>query len=120
MGYWCDGVTQASRACIKMVAKWRKRETLEDAEQNCESSLALNYTSLVKGAGDAVTLRDELSGKEFSVTPSLVLNCGGAWADDINQRLSVSTNLIGGTLGSHLVMDRPDIAGQLGNLHALF
>ena len=89
-------------------------ELIEDAEQNCESSLALNYTSLVKGAGDAVTLRDELSGKEFSVTPSLVLNCGGAWADDINQRLSVSTNLIGGTLGSHLVMDRPDIAGQLG------
>ncbi len=37
--------------------------------------------------------------------PQVVINAGGAWIDRINQHLNQPTHLIGGTKGSHLMID---------------
>ncbi|MBZ0303147.1 MAG: glycerol-3-phosphate dehydrogenase/oxidase [Anaerolineae bacterium] len=75
---------------------------------------ALNYVSLVGGEGDQVTLRDELSGDTWTIRPQVVINAGGAWIDAINRTLNRSTALIGGTKGSHLILDHPDLLAALG------
>ncbi|MFB2553217.1 glycerol-3-phosphate dehydrogenase/oxidase [Ensifer soli] len=90
-------------------------ELVEDAERDCPDAIALPYVSLDGIDGGTVRLRDEISGETLTVTPTLVVNCAGAWADRVNARLGIDKRLIGGTKGSHLVLRRPDLARPLGN-----
>lgn len=80
---------------------------------------ALNYVSLVGGQGNAVTLRDELTGAVFDVQPKLVVNAAGPWIDAANGSLGLSTRFIGGTKGSHLVLDHPELRETIGD-HEFF
>lgn len=89
-------------------------ELVGDAERDCPQSIALTYTEVAETQGQTVTLRDMISGEEIALTPRLVVNCTGAWVDRVNAALGLETQLMGGTQGSHLVLERPDIAAQLG------
>ena len=90
-------------------------ELVKDAERDCSGSVAVPYVSLAGNEGGAVVLRDVIGGEDIRIRPRLVVNCAGAWADDVNRRLGIDRRLLGGTRGSHLVMRRPDIARQLGD-----
>ena len=87
-------------------------ELLLDGE--ADGGRALNYVSLVKGGGDMVTLRDELTGETFDLRPKLVINAAGPWIDSANAALGQSTRFIGGTKGSHLVLDHPELREAIG------
>ncbi len=93
-------------------------EVLLDGE--ADGGWALNYVSLVGGQGNTVTLRDELSGETFSVRPRLLINAAGPWIDLVNQRLGQSTRFIGGTKGSHLVLDHPELRTAIGENEFFF
>ncbi|OQY81529.1 MAG: hypothetical protein B6D40_10860 [Anaerolineae bacterium UTCFX3] len=92
-------------------------EVMLDGE--ADGGRALNYVSLVGGQGNAVTLRDELTGAVFDVQPKLVVNAAGPWIDAANGSLGLSTRFIGGTKGSHLVLDHPELRETIGN-HEFF
>src|SRR5690606_18805527 len=94
-------------------------ELLLDAEALHPSAHAVNYLSAVGGAGDSVTLRDELTGETVTVKPQVVVNAAGPWIDFVNQAVNQPTNFIGGTKGSHLVLDHPELHA-LCNGHELF
>ncbi|MBK8022597.1 MAG: glycerol-3-phosphate dehydrogenase/oxidase [Chloroflexi bacterium] len=81
-----------------------------DAEAESPNAHALNYCSIVDGAVDTVELRDEISGETFDVKPKLVINAGGAWIDFVNRKMNKPTRFIGGTKGSHIVVDHPELA----------
>jgi glycerol-3-phosphate dehydrogenase len=81
---------------------------------------ALNYVSLVSGHGNAVTLRDELTGETFDVRPKLVINAAGPWIDAANGTFGLSTRFIGGTKGSHLVLDHPELRAAIGQNEFFF
>lgn len=89
-------------------------ELIADAEKACPASLAANYVSLVGRDGGTVILEDTLTGERFQVAPKLVVNCSGAWVDRTDPPLGIEERLIGGTKGSHLVLDHPDFAARLG------
>jgi len=91
-------------------------ELIEDAERACPEALALNYLQLVSADGESVTLQDALSGEHFTLQPHVLVNAGGAWIDQLNQRLAPTehfTKLIGGTKGSHLIIDHPKLLQML-------
>ena len=90
-------------------------ELVKDAERDSPESLAVPYLSLQGMSGGAVLLRDEITGDTMRIKPRLVVNCAGPWVDEANRPLGVEAKLIGGTRGSHIVLRRPDIAGQLGS-----
>jgi glycerol-3-phosphate dehydrogenase len=90
-------------------------ELVKDAERDCPDSIALPYVSLTGQDGVHVVLKDEVGGETFLVRSSLVVNCAGAWVDQVNRVLGINERLMGGTRGSHLVMRRPDIARQMGD-----
>lgn len=92
-------------------------EVMLDGE--ADGGRALNYVSLVGGQGNAVTLRDELTGAVLDVQPKLVVNAAGPWIDAANGSLGLSTRFIGGTKGSHLVLDHPELRETIGN-HEFF
>ncbi len=95
-------------------------ELLLDAEAEGEHARALNYVSLIGGKGGSVFVRDELSGQEYEVRPRLLINAAGAWIDFANRSLGLNTRFIGGTKGSHLVLDHPELRQAIGEYEFFF
>ncbi len=88
-------------------------ELILDAEAENPNARALNYMSLVSGSGDTLLLRDELADAVYEVKPQLVINAAGPWIDFANHSLGLSTRFIGGTKGSHLVLDHPELRAAI-------
>lgn len=99
--------------CLMPQAERIALEQVLDAETECEQAHALNYVSVVSGSGNAVQLRDELTGATVEVRPRLVINAGGPWIDFVNRAIQRPTTYIGGTKGSHIVVDHPELARVL-------
>lgn len=95
-------------------------ELIEDAERDCDQSIALPYMSLQELVGDVAILRDELTGEVHRKTCAMVLNCAGAWIDHVNHHLGITKPLVGGTRGSHIVLNRPDLAAELADVMLYF
>lgn len=77
---------------------------------------ASNYVSLQSvtgqpnpgtGRGSTVRLRDELTGEEFDFTADVIVNTTGAWVDLTNAAMGSASTFMGGTKGSHIVLDHP-------------
>lgn len=99
--YYYDGIMPyAERIGLELVL---------DAEASSEQAHALNYVSLAGVNHETVTLRDELSGTTFEVKPRVVVNAAGAWIDLVNSALRHQTRYIGGTKGSHIVIEHPQL-----------
>jgi glycerol-3-phosphate dehydrogenase len=94
-------------------------ELVLDAEAEGSHARALNYVSLVGVNGHAAALRDELTGVTIEVTPRLIVNAAGPWIDEANRALGLSTHYIGGTKGSHLVLNHPELLAAIGK-HEFF
>lgn len=94
-------------------------ELILDAEAENPNARALNYLSMVGGAEDTIILRDELTDETYDVRPKLVINAAGAWIDSSNKKLGLSTNFIGGSKGSHIVVDHPELRAAIGD-HEFF
>jgi len=75
---------------------------------------------LVSVNGRAVTLGDEETGASFEVSPKLLINAAGPWIDQANRILGLSTHYIGGTKGSHLVLDNPELRQAIGRNEFFF
>jgi glycerol-3-phosphate dehydrogenase len=84
-------------------------ELIMDAEADCDRAWALNYVSAASANQDRVTLRDEVTTQEYIVKPKVVINATGAWIDLTNKALKRGTRYIGGTKGSHLIVDHPEL-----------
>lgn len=95
-------------------------EVLLDAETDNPHARALNYVSMVRGEKDTVFLRDELTDETCEVQPKLVINAAGPWIDFANYSLGLSTRFIGGTKGSHLVLDNPELRAAIGENEFFF
>lgn len=94
-------------------------ELVLDSEAANPKAHGLNYVKLVGREGNAVQLYDEVTGEIFSVKPKLVINAAGAWIDFANKALKRETKFIGGTKGSHVIVDNPEIMNTL-NGNALY
>ena len=94
-------------------------ELLLDAEKEGHHARALNYASLVEVDGDTVILHDEVSGLTMTVRPKLIINAAGPWIDGTNTSLGLSTQYVGPTKGSHLVLDNPELREAIGD-HEFF
>lgn len=84
-------------------------DVVRDGSAEGSHAHPLNYVSAVGAEGDEVILRDELSGDELRVRPQLVINAAGPWIDFANEKIGRNTQFIGGTKGSHLVLDHPEL-----------
>lgn len=84
-------------------------DVLRDGLEANPQSRASNYISAV-GTTDAGTLlRDELTGEEFLFEADVVINATGAWVDETNDSFGKRTAFMGGTKGSHIVLDHPEL-----------
>jgi len=95
-------------------------DVLQDGEKAGEAggngARASNYLSLISmdgteagGRSGTVQLRDELTGEVFDFSADVVVNTTGAWVDLTNQAMGAASAFMGGTKGSHIVLDHPEL-----------
>jgi glycerol-3-phosphate dehydrogenase len=104
--YWDAWISQPERLCVDLV---------REACREMHGCAALNYVTADKSDRDGIRLRDALSGETCVVRPSMVVNATGAYIDSANRALGVETRHMGGTKGSHLVIDNQALYDALGD-----
>jgi len=95
-------------------------EVLLDGEAEGPHARALNYVRLTGVRGGQVTLQDEITQANYTVSPRLIVNAAGPWIDRTNQFLGLDRHYIGGTKGSHLVIDHPELRQAIGRNEFFF
>jgi len=93
-------------------------ELILDGE--ADGGRALNYVSFVGAENGAALLRDELTGATFPLQPKIIINAAGPWIDAVNRSFGVSNRYIGGTKGSHLVLNHPELRQAIGKNEFFF
>ena len=78
------------------------------------------YAEVVAARGDAVVLRDADSGEELEFRAKVVINASGPWTDLTNTALGEPTRFMGGTKGSHIVIDDPALLEATGGREIFF
>ena len=102
-GLYFEGhITHAERLGLELVL---------DGEAASARSEALNHADLADIKGDVLTVR--VGGRLRRVRAHVVVNAGGAWIDSVNAALGLPTRLMGGSKGSHLVVDNPRLLAAL-------
>jgi glycerol-3-phosphate dehydrogenase len=87
---------------------------------------ASNYVSVVSlagaagGPGGTVRLRDELTGDDFDFTADVIVNTTGAWVDETNRAMGAASSFMGGTKGSHIVLDHPELLAACNGREIFF
>ncbi len=74
-----------------------------------ESARSANYAPVVGADGAAVIIRDAVTGDEFPFSADVIVNTSGPWTDITNSALGAPTRFMGGTKGSHIVLDNPEL-----------
>lgn len=87
-------------------------ELIEDGIRANPASRAFNHVRLERGEGDAIAFVDA-DGQRQMVTPKIVVNAAGPWIDKVNEFLGAPSRLIGGTKGSHVLLDHPELIKAL-------
>lgn len=86
-------------------------------------SLAINHLGVTGRDGRTLTLTDALTGESLSVEAGVIVNATGAWVDQTNAALFPSAGrpapFVGGTKGSHLILDHPELMRAL-NGHMIY
>ena len=95
-------------------------DLISDAEAEGPHARALNYVSLVGKEGENVVLKDEVTGETFAVQAKIIVNAAGPWIDSVNREMGIEERYIGGTKGSHLVLDLPELRQAIGNKEFFF
>ena len=114
--YYDGQLLSPERLCVELAL---------DATGSSERAMALSYAQVlgveVHGSGGEpeVIFRDEVGGKTIRVRPRVIINAGGPWIDSVNGSLGSPTAYIGGTKGSHIVVDNPALRKAMGE-HEFF
>ena len=87
-------------------------ELVQDGLAAEPTSTAMNWTS-VDGQCEGLVDITGPDGNHHHVRPKIVVNAAGPWIDGVNAVLGLETTLIGGTKGSHIVLDHPELLRQL-------
>ncbi|MEM8728654.1 MAG: glycerol-3-phosphate dehydrogenase/oxidase [Pseudomonadota bacterium] len=87
-------------------------ELVQDGIRAQKQSVAMTYTGLESAKDGVVRVRDE-AGTDHAFAPRIVINAAGPWIDRVNERLGAPSRLIGGTKGSHIILDNPDLVAML-------
>jgi glycerol-3-phosphate dehydrogenase len=98
--YYDAWMPNPERLCMDM---------LVDTDAASDQAFALNYAKAVGASGDSVMIQDEITGESIILKPKVVINAAGPWIDFVNQAMQQPTRFIGGTKGSHLILDHPEL-----------
>lgn len=101
-------------------------DVLQDGEKAGGSSEGIgqarptNYVAVTAVKDDGVELTDQLTGESFVFTADVIINTTGAWVDMTNADMGAETRFMGGTKGSHIVLDHPGLLAACNGREIFF
>jgi glycerol-3-phosphate dehydrogenase len=95
-------------------------DVLRDGQVANPAARAANYVSAIGTGEEGIVLRDELTGETFPFQADVVVNATGAWTDSTNAALGAETLFMGGTKGSHIVLDNPRLLAACNGTEIFF
>nr|WP_241993305.1 glycerol-3-phosphate dehydrogenase/oxidase [Cryobacterium sp. TMB1-7] len=95
-------------------------DVLRDGLDTGAHARAANYIEAVGMDADGVRLRNTVTGEEFSFAADVVVNTSGPWTDLTNSALGQASTYMGGTKGSHIVLDHPELLAATGGGEIFF
>ncbi len=87
-------------------------ELIRDGLDANPHSAALPYCKVNLQTKDRIRIESE-AGDIYDLSPRIVVNAAGPWIDTVNGALGATTHLIGGSKGSHLLLDHPELVAML-------
>ncbi|MEV7693228.1 glycerol-3-phosphate dehydrogenase/oxidase [Microbacterium sp. NPDC089189] len=110
--YWDASIHDPERLAL---------DVLHDARAaGGEKARAVNYAGVVAARDGGVLIRDEESGEEVVVSARVVVNATGPWTDLTNELFGAPTQFMGGTKGSHIVVDNPRLLAATAGREIFF
>lgn len=96
-------------------------DVLMDGVAVGDRARASNYVEAAgMGTDGSVLLRDSITGDEFSMRARVVVNASGPWTDLTNAALGEPSQFMGGTKGSHIVVDHPELLAACNGREIFF
>ncbi|PXA70164.1 glycerol-3-phosphate dehydrogenase/oxidase [Cryobacterium arcticum] len=95
-------------------------DVLRDGLDTGAHARSANYIEAVGMDADGVRLRNTVTGEEFSFAADVVVNTSGPWTDLTNAALGAASSYMGGTKGSHIVLDHPELLAATGGGEIFF
>lgn len=95
-------------------------EIVLEGEKRNPKAMALNYAALEKIEGEYTLLRDNTNGAIIRIKPKIIINAAGPWIDQVIKKAGKSTKYVGGTKGSHIIVDNPELRSAIGNNEFFF
>ena len=95
-------------------------DVLSDGLAAGSHARSANYIEAVGMDAAGVRLRNTVTGAEFSFAADIVVNTSGPWTDLTNTALGQASTYMGGTKGSHVVLDNPALLAATGGREIFF
>lgn len=96
-------------------------DVLRDGLEAGDHARAVNYVEAVGSTADGkIIARDTVTGTEITLSADVIVNASGPWTDLTNGALGTSTRYMGGTKGSHIVLDNDELYTAIGGREIFF
>ncbi len=92
----------------------------DGVEAGGDRARVATYAAAVGARDGGIVLRDADSGEELVFHAPVVINASGPWTDITNAALGDATRYMGGTKGSHIVVDDPALLEATGGREIFF
>lgn len=116
--YWDASLRDPERLAGDVLRDGLRDGRTPGDDRSADRARAANYTAAVGVDDGAVVLRDDAG--EYRFTASVIVNASGPWTDLTNQALGDPTRFMGGTKGSHIVLDHPALLAATGGRELFF
>jgi glycerol-3-phosphate dehydrogenase len=74
-----------------------------------DGARSANYVEAIGSSDTGIILHDRASGTRWTMAADVVVNASGPWTDETNRALGRATSHMGGTKGSHIVLNNPEL-----------
>lgn len=108
--YYEGRITHAERLGLELVLD----AEAANPQARCETHVTL------RGADAGIVRYRRATGEVVAARAPVIVNAGGAWIDRVNATLGLQTRLMGGSRGSHLIVDNPALLAALGGRMVYF
>ena len=102
--YYEGRITHAERLGLELV--------MDGIAANRGSALRTYCRAEANGDG-TLRLIDQITGETRDVSAEIIVNAGGAWIDKVNAGLGITSRHMGGSKGSHLIVDNKELHDAL-------
>lgn len=116
--YWDASLRDPERLAGDVLRDGLRDGRVPGEDRSADRARAANYTAAVGADDGRIVLRDAAG--DFAFAASVVVNASGPWTDLTNDSLGGPTRYMGGTKGSHIVLDHPELLAATGGRELFF